>query len=250
VDHKTLEMPYRKPPIVEATIELRLKEPVTLEIAEKASKKLAVNYATNQTERELDFLFDSATGRAFNPSEHTVGFRLDSADRAEIQLVRTGLLAGIQLAPYPGWEVFCSRMKRDWGVYKKVVGVRKLGRIGVRFQNRIDVPRAFANPMRPVDFVTVLPQAPLFGISRIDAYAMTILVPFAEDNCQVRIASNLAPSPVPDAVSLLLDIDLFTEIELPLKEVDIWSLIDRMRRHKNTVFEACITDRTRELFNQ
>lgn len=243
-------MAYRTPPIVEATIELRLKEGIPFSDAERASKKLASSYATSKVEREIEFQVDTVTGQAINSTEKTVGFRLDSSDNAEILFVRVGLLAGVQLAPYPGWEVFRDRVKRDWQKFRRIVGVQKLSRIGVRYQNRIDVPRSFAAELRADDFLNILPRVPSFGSPTINGYSMTVLLPFAKDNCKVRIVTGMVPSPVPDAVALLLDIDMFAEVELPIKESDIWSLLERMRQHKNVVFEACVTAKARELFHR
>ena len=48
----------------------------------------------------------------------------------------------------------------------------------------------------------------------------------------------------------ILDIDVSREANLPQNEDGLWELADRMRVHKNTAFEACITDRARELFNK
>jgi len=45
-----------------------------------------------------------------------------------------------------------------------------------------------------------------------------------------------------------LDIDLGREIELPDTEV-AWDVLEQLHTRTNQVFEACITDRTRELIN-
>jgi len=50
-------------------------------------------------------------------------------------------------------------------------------------------------------------------------------------------------------VSFLLDIDLSRDSNLPQIDTDIWSLVDRMRPYKNSVFEGCITDEARGLFS-
>jgi uncharacterized protein (TIGR04255 family) len=52
----------------------------------------------------------------------------------------------------------------------------------------------------------------------------------------------------PGFVSIVLDIDVFREYQSPANEDETWSTLDRIRDIKNEIFEACITDKTRELF--
>lgn len=52
-----------------------------------------------------------------------------------------------------------------------------------------------------------------------------------------------------ETVSILLDIDLFCEKDVPQNEDELWQLFEQLRVRKNQIFEGCITDRVRELIN-
>jgi hypothetical protein len=67
----------------------------------------------------------------------------------------------------------------------------------------------------------------------------------------IKTVINHAPTPSPlvQTNSFLLDIDLALEQALPTNEKALWETIEGLRSVKNSVFEACITDRTRELFS-
>ena len=60
--------------------------------------------------------------------------------------------------------------------------------------------------------------------------------------------ATVAP-PLIGFVSLALDLDVFREANLPQRDDDLWDIVNRMRGHKNRIFESCITDRARTLFN-
>jgi uncharacterized protein (TIGR04255 family) len=47
----------------------------------------------------------------------------------------------------------------------------------------------------------------------------------------------------------LLDIDISQDGNLPHNDDGLWALIDEVRLLKNRIFEACITDLSRELFS-
>ena len=68
-------------------------------------------------------------------------------------------------------------------------------------------------------------------------------------NALLVLNEALMPPPDPNVVSVLLDIDLFCEEPLPDNEDGLWALFEEMRDRKNQIFEACITDKTRELIS-
>jgi uncharacterized protein (TIGR04255 family) len=45
-----------------------------------------------------------------------------------------------------------------------------------------------------------------------------------------------------------LDIDLFRTENIPGREQDLWECIESVRELKNSIFETCITDASRRLF--
>jgi uncharacterized protein (TIGR04255 family) len=48
-------------------------------------------------------------------------------------------------------------------------------------------------------------------------------------------------------VSLILDLNLFTDQNLPLDDNAIWDILEAFGKRKDEAFEACITDKTREM---
>ena len=63
---------------------------------------------------------------------------------------------------------------------------------------------------------------------------------------KICMAETTAPAPRPDFISTLLDIDVFVQSD-SIDETTAWSTIERLRDEKNRAFEACITDKLREL---
>ncbi|HJT56470.1 MAG TPA: TIGR04255 family protein, partial [Ktedonobacteraceae bacterium] len=60
---------------------------------------------------------------------------------------------------------------------------------------------------------------------------------------------TIAPSVVPNATSIILDIDLFRQQIWQSEDQDIWDFLEALRHRKNDVFKASITKKTEELFN-
>ena len=124
----------------------------------------------------------------------------------------------------------------------------ELSRIGVRYINRIDVPSDAADRVRLEDYLTIYPQMP--NGPPMLGYIMQVLRDVGEDNCRLIINSGSVVSPLIGFVSFLLDLDVFRENDLPRRDEELWKFIDRMREHKNQIFESCITQQARTIFDR
>jgi len=174
-----------------------------------------------------------------------IGYRRSSPDQTHILLLIPPSLLMSQLAPYPGWDQFFTRFCRDWGVWKKSVGYRKIIRIGVRYINRIDIPSS-----EPVvyeeQFLSVYPQIPEV-LGPMTQYAVQAQLPIVDIGCNLTLNSSVVPSPLLGHRSFVIDQDIGKD-NPPQNDDGIYQLLKQIRATKNRVFEACITDRARELF--
>jgi uncharacterized protein (TIGR04255 family) len=100
------------------------------------------------------------------------------------------------------------------------------------------------------DYLNLSPRLPETPGEPMTAYAMQIVRPLGMDECHLILNSSSVPSPLVGYSSFALDLDIFRETKLPMRDDELWALIDKIREHKNRVFESCITDRARTLFNQ
>jgi uncharacterized protein (TIGR04255 family) len=239
---------YKRPPITEAVIELRLGQPISRDTIETMGRRLKEEYFYSDPETAVKVHFDAAPATSIRAESDWLGLKLSSLDRADILILRTNTFICSRLAPYPGWEALRDRARRNWDALRKAAGTLQLSRIGVRYINRIDVPIPADNVVQEADYLNVHPtfpdDRPFLG------YAMQIVQPLGADDCKLTVNSAALPSPLVGHASLGLDIDIGRENYLPRREDELWALIDRIRDHKNTVFERCITDKARQVFDQ
>jgi uncharacterized protein (TIGR04255 family) len=78
-------------------------------------------------------------------------------------------------------------------------------------------------------------------------YFMQLQIPQEDLEGMLVLNETLMPPPEDNVVSVLLDIDLFCEVNFPGDKNAQWDLLEQLRVRKNEVFEACITDSTRRL---
>jgi uncharacterized protein (TIGR04255 family) len=70
----------------------------------------------------------------------------------------------------------------------------------------------------------------------------------ASEQYKYVLQFSSTPSPLIDHVSFTIDIDVATTGPVLVNEDKMWDLIGSLRKHKNDLFESCITPETRELF--
>jgi uncharacterized protein (TIGR04255 family) len=121
-----------------------------------------------------------------------------------------------------------------------------VSRLAVRYVNRIDIPLPIA------DFNVYLntyPQVAVKTNQPLTNFFMRIETPQQDLSSMLVLHLALVPPPDLQVASILLDIDLFRQLNSPMEEAEMWQFFDILRKRKNQIFEDCITDATRRLFN-
>jgi uncharacterized protein (TIGR04255 family) len=215
----------------------------------KASRQLTSVYNRQEDVMNLNFSVGAAPGEPPQAAiKQELGKRISSDDLTQIVLLGASNFAVSQLAPYPGWEVFFERFSRDWALWKRTMGYRKVVRVGVRFINRIDVPRTNDDTtIDEADYLNVYPHLPS-SLRPFTGYAVQAQLRLHDIGCGLIINSGAVPSPLIGYNSYLLDFDISMEPEPPQRDEDIYELLNRIRVTKNQVFELCVTDRAKEIF--
>ena len=173
--------------------------------------------------------------------------QFSSSDMTQLLHVTPNSFLVSQLAPYEGWKKFNERIIRDWGIWRKHAGFQDIKRVGMRYINRIDMP--LEGPILEYeDYITVYPTLPKI-LDPCTFHAVNVRVNLEDINSVLNLKSALVESPLPEHLAIVVDLDISRVFEEPLSDDDLYSYINEARTKKNTIFEACITDKARELFN-
>ncbi|MGH8556488.1 MAG: TIGR04255 family protein [Methylococcales bacterium] len=240
---------YRRAPITESVIELRMNSRVDQAEQEKVVQRLKKHYPHIQKGKEVKVRLDPLpTGGYITVSDKPQGFRLTSIDQTDVVLLSPSGILRARLAPYLGWKVVSSEALKVWKVWKRIIKNCSVARIGVRYINRIDIPCNGREKIRIEDYLTFYPQAPEIGTSPMHGYLIQITLPTHNPLWTASITSKNSPSPLIEHMSFLLDIEVFRTEEIPIKDDDLWLVINEARDIKNTIFQRCITPECEKLF--
>lgn len=244
-------------PIMEALLDVRLKEPTSLESLAIARARLTMYPKHKEMKMfQVGVQFQDTAGDMNVSSSSTAGqagYMLTSQDGKDVVQVRRDGFSISRLAPYDKWERFRSRAHQAWGVYKGATNADKVSRLGLRYINRIDLPYPFDNFS---EYVATVPEVAKGVPQGLEEFFMRLVIPYDEKNCRVIITEALDMAMAtwdqetgePKSLSLMLDIDVFRMCDPGVTGDDIWPAFNELRDVKNDVFFKSTTDKAKEMF--
>lgn len=242
---------YPNAPITEAVCDIRVTARDDLQLAElnQVADTLRADYPTTETQFELQVQVE---GGGADEASHTssthraVGLigRAEAGNRTyQAQL---GGVSISQLRPYDRWATLRTEARRIWGIYRGVTKPVRVDRLALRYINRIDIPGPF--PLRLETYLKTYIELSQDIKTNVSNFFYQIHLPQNDMGGMCVINSGALPPASPGTASILLDIDLFRFGDVPQDDEQIWAFFEDLRQRKNQIFEACITDETRELF--
>ena len=243
---------YRNPPIVEALCEFRFDpgDPWDLAVPGLVYEELGGaggRFPKRRQAANLEVeltLTDSGAQQQVARSERMQFLRGD-----EKVLVQIGpnLLAVNHLKPYSSWQEFFSLVRDGFETYNKVTKPKGVKRIGVRYINRVEIPEP---SIRLEDFLEFRPYMGSNLRQEIAGpFVVGVHIPYEDGRDVLRLQLSSVRKDTP-GMALMLDLDYFLAQPggVPLGGVLEWNDVAHGRVEE--VFEACITDRLRQLFDE
>lgn len=240
---------YRKPPVVEALCELFFEgsnwdETVPGQFYERVKARFPEKA---QREGQQAHVALSSTGEA------VAGVRrlpprpqFLTADKSRMIQLEQDLLVVNQLPPYPHFEDWQPEVRSALEAYSSLTSPAGVKRIGVRYINKVVIPKA---PIALEDYFTVYPQLPKDMGNVLEGFLVRFEIPKQRENHTVLVTLAAAPADKPGEVAQLLDLyDVFQSAEpIPLTDVD--RHVQVAHENVQAAFEGSITDKLRELFD-
>lgn len=238
---------YPNPPIQEAICEVHfdLSEPLALQTLELLKPVWSVSYPDQKVVQERRVNFHLGP-EGLKTDEGDLGHRLicKSGDGKRLVQVSGFFIAVNQLSPYPGWEEsFRDTILERIHDLHKTVGLIKFKRVGLRYINRINIPKV---PLNWSEWFELKLPVPLMPKAKQREFQMQFHQDLPESR---RFIINLAALP-PGGGSVspvMLDLDLIWEG--PSKELpDLRATLDQVHGPHRLVFEGYLSNKLRKLF--
>ncbi len=238
-------------PIVEAVIHWRARSEKAHprdELLRQLKERLP-GYPAARSQQEIQFETQiGPEGAAQAQRARWDGFRFESTDRRHIaQFTHNGFVFS-RVTPYEDWDRFAAEAKRLWQIHVELAQPSEIERLGVRFINRI-VPIDLA---KLDEILTLPPQSPNGLSLPIGEFLHRNLFDVPGHAYRVHVIQTSQPPAPPetDALSLILDLDVFTTKTIELDDATLDARLCEMRWLKNMAFYSLLTEQTIERFKE
>lgn len=173
-------------------------------------------------------------------TRHAVrGFSFLTGDEDRVVQARRNGFTLSKLKPYETWEKLQEEAQELWQRYVEVVRPTSVHRIAVRYINRLPFPNREIDLKEWVKMYPTIPDE----IGPMAEYLIRSVVTHPDES---KYRANITQASLPpghDRVpSVILDIDVFTRVELTALDEEVWLILEDLREFKNDVFFGTITD--------
>jgi uncharacterized protein (TIGR04255 family) len=236
---------YNRPPIVEAVIDFKFEGNLSDRELERLRDRFKAKYRSIEERKNIQI--EVQTDQIVtNPI--SAGFKMTAENAIDLILINPDSFGSVRLAPYEKWESLFATAKDNFDLFTKVIGRRKIARIGVRYINRLDIPNAKVEGKPLSQFVRVGIALPVEVSSVVGGFSFTFTGIEVSTGAKLILNSGtIAPPALLEHTSISLDIDVSWDADIPARVEDIWAKTEVLRHAKNAVFEGCITDELRAL---
>jgi len=240
---------YADPPIVEAVCEFRLTrdskwdlttpgliyEKVSTEFPNK-EQRLVQEVQITQSPQGLQQQIRSAERILFL-----------ATDRKTFVQVGPHFVGINSLKPYPTWSGFKPRIESAFRALTEIVEVKGLQRIGLRYINRVEIPD---ESVRLEEYFEFRPFWAKDLPYEMTAFIVGSIFSFfgGQDACRVDLSEAIAEKP--GSRAFILDLDYFLAQPQSVSAGQALEWVDRAHQRVEEIFEACITDRLRQIFGE
>lgn len=228
----------KNPPITEAVIDFRCirSDTVSLEKLEGTQKILELGYYLKGPIIQAEFTVGSGSDPTQTESGlQTIGVRLHSHDEKYVIQWTLDGCALSRLEPYESWEKLNVEARRVWSLYVDAVKPIKISRTAVRYINNLQF--AMNDGERFEDYLAAPPQIADGLPQTRESFLQRIVVrePSTSASGVITHAYD-SKRRIDNNVSVILDIDAFSECAFNTKDDTVWHCLEQLRAFKNLIF--------------
>jgi uncharacterized protein (TIGR04255 family) len=235
-------------PIVEAVIDFRVlsREGIVADQFADLLPRIGQEYEPPTMMHRLEARFGIERGEGVAPTQVDVplGWLYQCRRQATVAQFRVDGFTFSKLEPYTTWEEVFGEARRLWGIYVDVAQPLQVSRLAVRYINRLRLPA----PAELSEYLSAPPLLPEPIPQTIREFLTRVVVDASERSISAILIQALERPLDPSTVQVLLDIDAFRESVFPAEEPSLLQVFEQLRRLKNEIFFASLTEQTVEIY--
>ncbi len=236
-------------PIVEAVIDIRVKLPTNVGLKKLAliNDSIIAQYPKRRVRRRFEGRIEFKVGKP--PKQAAVdkgpdGYIYTANNEKQVVQIRLDGFTFSRLKPYQKWDNMRDEARRLWELYIKFASPELISRIAVRYINRLDIPL----PIKDFgDYLSSPPIIPATLPQGVSNFLTRVVINEPNLKASAAITQAFEPQTSKDFITILLDIDVFRQVQFDIDSVETWELLEGFRHFKNDIFFGSVTEKTLRL---
>jgi uncharacterized protein (TIGR04255 family) len=246
---------YPRPPIIEALCQFTFASPISWSpiLPGMLFERIRSSYPADpevqqQVQANVQFPNDAAGGAQFHVGQGEQRMIYRSADLNRLAVVSPSSISANSLAPYEGWPSLSNRFREVLRRTQEFFRGASVGSVSVRYINRVFLPLSGAEPFNAYFNI---PYRPVGGVGGVTDGLLQRVESTLSDGVTRGILTfssvDLIEGEV-DGKAFVLDLEFVRPLVPPGDFESAMLIAEELKILENSEFEACITDRARELF--
>ena len=232
-------------PIMEASIEFRVSPDAKPEALSGLRESVEAEYPIWQEQTDTSARLEvSSAGVQSSHRRDPAGFVAWTAARNRCVAFGVRRFAFSQLHPYDDWETLRCEARSLWCAYLRARESTTVTRVGVRFINRILLPR----DARLEDYFSTYPKIAEPLPQHVTNLLMRLEMPRPEQKALIVITQAIEKVPRGETVPIIFDIDAVHTGGCAGDDEAPWEIAETLRNLKNDAFFGSVTERTLEMY--
>lgn len=236
------------PPIREAILAVRFRPQLSTPIIENVPDEIVSNFTgKRRTRRELraEFRLEDVDNSGMT-AQRVAGELFNSEDGTRTAFVgRDAFSLSALSGAYTGWEEFEDEYRKLWRLFCEKNRPNVIWRVSTRFINEIFLP--FEQALDFDDYLVFGPNTPTDLPDQVISFTNRVIIPVEQVVATVTLQSD--GSQDSDRLRVMLDVDVWQEVEMPCGDDGLWELFQNLRSIKNKAFFGSLTEKSMELFS-
>lgn len=233
-------------PIREALLDIRVRPRPGLESDQlrELIEVLRPEFPKSSERRRMSVEFGTSPPRQERRDLGIDAIVLKSDDELSVCQLRESGFTFNRIAPYESWGRMFPVAMKSWTAFRKLTEPLEISRLAVRYINSIPCPAT----MRSVEEVlTAGPSIPTGVSSTLSAFLTRVTMHDDRRDVSANVVQALELG-ADRGASIILDIDAFSQLALPVDSERIEGTFERLRDYKNEIFFGSLTEATIERF--
>jgi len=240
---------YKNPPIVEAICEFRFEpdSPWDLVMPGLIYEKVRDTFGKRRQKKEIGWHIEPKVESIVQRVQTRDLMQFLREDESALAQVGPHLLSVNHLKPYRSWQEFLPLIRKGFEAYCEVVEPTNIQRIGLRYVNRIEIPHP---RVELEDYFEFYPYVGSNLPQEHGPFTVGIQVPCEDSRDILKVVLTSANTKTLDTMAFILDLDYFLVQPEKAALDQIFEWVDVAHNHVEDAFEACITDRLGQIFEE